>query len=134
MPWWALGGVPEQHRNSLSAAFRNLDRAAQDDLTRRYEELCPHYGMTRSRNNPGLAHENGAIESAHGHLKKAMEDELLLCGSREFAELAGYRRFIDEVVGRRNARNRPAPRLRAPSRRCSPRRARNMPGAPRWAC
>jgi hypothetical protein len=46
---WALGGVPEQHRSdSLSAAFRNLDRDAQDDLTRRYEELCTHYGMTPS--------------------------------------------------------------------------------------
>jgi hypothetical protein len=43
---WALGGVPEQHRSdSLSAAFRNLARDAQDDLTRRYEELCVHYAM-----------------------------------------------------------------------------------------
>jgi hypothetical protein len=64
---WALGGVPEQHRSdSLSAAFCNLDRHAQADLTRRYEELCAHYGMTPSRNNPGIAHENGSIESAHG--------------------------------------------------------------------
>ena len=104
---WALGGVPEQHRSdSLSAAFRNLDREAQDDLTRRYEELCAHYGMTPSRNNPGVAHENGAIESAHGHLKKVLGDELLLRGSRDFADLAAYRCFVDEVVGRRNARNR----------------------------
>jgi transposase InsO family protein len=101
---WALGGVPHQHRSdSLSAAFRNLAREAQDDLTRRYEELCVHYGMTPSRNNPGVAHENGAIESAHGHLKKAIEDELLLRGSRDFADLAAYRGFIDEVIGRRNA-------------------------------
>src|SRR5258706_6336229 len=104
---WALGGVPEQHRSdSLSAAFRNLDRNAQDDLTRRYEELCAHYGMTPTRNNLGIAHENGAIESAHGHLKKVLGDELLRRGSRDFADLAGYRRFVDEVVGRRNARNR----------------------------
>src|SRR5499425_2740087 len=104
---WALGGVPEQHRSdSLSAAFCNLDRVAQEDLTRRYKELCTHYGMTPSRNNRGLAHENGAIESAHGHLKKALGDELLLRGSRDFADLAVYRRFVDEVVGRRNARNR----------------------------
>jgi hypothetical protein len=57
------------------------------------------------RFNPGLAHENGAIGSAHGHLKKAIEDELLL-RAREFAELAAYRRLIDEVVGRRDVRNR----------------------------
>jgi transposase InsO family protein len=104
---WALGGVPEQHRSdSLSAAFCNLDRVAQEDLTRRYEELCAYYGMTPSRNNRGVAHENGAIESSHGHLKKALGDELLLRGSRDFADLAAYRRFVDEVVGRRNARNR----------------------------
>jgi transposase InsO family protein len=104
---WALGGVPEEHRSdSLSAAFCNLDRDAKADLTQRYEELCAHYGMTPSRNNPGLAHENGAIESAHGHLKHALRDELLLRGSFDFADLDAYRRFIDEVVGRRNARNR----------------------------
>jgi hypothetical protein len=104
---WALGGVPEQHRSdSLSAAFRNLDRNAADDLTRRYEELCIHYGMTPTRNNPGVSHENGSIESAHGHLKKVLTDELLLRGSRDFEDLAAYRRFVDEVVGRRNARNR----------------------------
>ena len=104
---WALGGVPEQHRSdSLSAAFCNLDRVAQEDLTQRYEELCAHYGMTPSRNNPGVAHENGSIESAHGHLKNVLRDELLLRGSHEFADLAAYRRFVDEVVGRRNARNR----------------------------
>jgi transposase InsO family protein len=104
---WALGGVPEQHRSdSLSAAFCNLDREAQEDLTRRYEELCVHYGMTPSRNNRGVAHENGSIESAHGHLKNVLRDELLLRGLRDFEDLAAYRCFIDEVVGRRNARNR----------------------------
>jgi hypothetical protein len=104
---WALGAVPEQHRSdSLSAAFCNLNREAKEDLTRRYEELCAHYGITPSRNNPGVAHENGSIESAHGHLKTVLRDELLLRGSRDFTDLAAYRRFIDEVVGRRNARNR----------------------------
>jgi transposase InsO family protein len=104
---WALGGVPEQHRSdSLSAAFRNVDRDMQEDLTRRYEELCAHYGMTPTRNNPGVAHENGSIESSHGHLKKVLTDELLLRGSRDFADLVAYRLFVDEVIGRRNARKR----------------------------
>ena len=102
---WALGGAPLEHRSdSLSAAFRNLGQDTQDDLTRRYHELCAHYGMTPSRNNTGVAHENGSIESAHGHLKRVLEDALLLRGSRDFDDLTAYRRFIDEVVGRRNAR------------------------------
>ena len=104
---WALGGVPELHRSdSLSAAFRNLAPDAQADLTKRYDALIAHYGMTATRNNPGLAHENGSIESPHGHLKRVLRDELLLRGSRDFADLDAYRRFIDEVVGKRNARNR----------------------------
>ena len=93
---WALGGAPHEHRSdSLSAAFRNLARDAREDLTRRYDALCAHYGMDPSRNNRGVAHENGAIESAHGHLKKAVKDALLMRGTNSFDDLAGYRRFID---------------------------------------
>ncbi|MGH7948091.1 MAG: IS21 family transposase [Candidatus Binataceae bacterium] len=104
---WALGGVPNEHRSdSLSAAFRNLDRNAADDLTRRYDDLCAHYGMIATRNNPGLAHENGAIEGPHGHLKRALHDALLMRGSNDFADLSAYRCFIAELVSRRNAHNR----------------------------
>jgi hypothetical protein len=48
----------------------------------------------------------GAGESPHGHLKKALEDALLLRGSRGFDDLDAYRRFVDEIVGRQNANNR----------------------------
>jgi len=102
---WALGGVPREHRSdSLSAAFRNLDAVAVQDLTERYEALCAHYGMTPTRNNKGIAHENGSIESSNGHLKKAIEDAVLLRGSRDFDTLASYRLFVDEIASRRNAR------------------------------
>ena len=74
-----------------------------------------HYGMTPTRNNPGVAHENGSIESSHGHLKKALEDALLLRGSRDFDDLDAYRRFVDEIVGRRNANNRKRIELERPS-------------------
>src|SRR5690554_2610488 len=120
---WTLGGAPAEHRtDSLSAAFRNLDREARDDVTRRYEALCAHYGMTPSRSNPGAAHENGSIESAHGHLKSAIGDALLLRGSRDFESLHAYRRFIDELVSRRNARNRRPIDLERERLRALPRR------------
>ena len=102
---WALGGVPREHRtDSLSAAYRNLDREAAEDATRRYEELCAHYGLIASRNNPGEAHENGAVESHHRHLKTALDQALILRGDRDFASLAEYRRFVDQLVARRNRR------------------------------
>ena len=102
---WSAGGAPREHRtDSLSAAFRNLTREQQQDLTQRYEALCSHYGMTPTRNNRGEAHENGAIEGAHTHLKAAIEDALLLRGSRDFPDLAGYRQFVAELTSRLNGR------------------------------
>ena len=104
---WALGGAPFEHRSdSLSAAFCNLDREAREDLTRRYDALCSHYRMEPTRNNRGLAHENGGIESPHGHLKNSIRDALLMRGTIDFEDLAAYRSFLDEIVGRKNARNR----------------------------
>ena len=103
---WSLGGVPENHRtDSLSAAFKNLDKATRADLTNRFDALCSHYGMTPSRNTKGVAHENGSIEGPHGHLKRAIEDALVMRGSRDFEDLTAYRRFIDEITGRINARH-----------------------------
>jgi hypothetical protein len=104
-PLWSIGGAPGEHRSdSLSAAFRNLEDTTEADLTQRYEALCAHYGMRPTRNNRGVAHENGVIESSHGHLKAALEQALLLRGSRDFADLAAWRALIDEVIGRANAR------------------------------
>jgi transposase InsO family protein len=100
---WMMGGVPEEHRtDSLAAAFRN--KVEHELLTRRYDELCKHYGMRPSRNNLGVSHENGAIESRQGTLKRTMEQALLLRGHRDFADLDAYRRFVAEVFGRLNAR------------------------------
>ncbi len=103
---WAAGGAPLEHRSdSLSAAFRNLTKDAREDLTRRYDALCADYGMQPTRNNRGIAHENGAIESPHGHLKNAIRDALLLRGTSDFADLPAYRRFVAEIVSRHNARH-----------------------------
>jgi hypothetical protein len=100
---WQTGGVPAEHRtDSLSAAFKNLQE--EDDFTARYAELCRHYGMTPTRNNRGLAHENGTIEAANRHLKRALDQALMLRGHRDFDTLEAYRDFVRDVVARRNAR------------------------------
>lgn len=105
---WRLGGVPGEYRTeSLSAALRNLGAEQQVDLTERYGALCRHYGMFPSCNNPGVAPENGSIEAAHGHLKRRLDQALARRGSRDFASLADYRRFVALVVDRHNSRRRP---------------------------
>jgi hypothetical protein len=100
---WCLGGCPQEHRtDSLSAAFKNLSREDYRDMTGHYEALCQHYDMTPTRNNPGKGHENGSVESAHGHLKRRLEQALLLRESYDFESVASYQLFIDRVVQRHN--------------------------------
>lgn len=100
-----LGGAPQEHRtDSLAAAFKNLKVEDRDDLTQRYEALCAHYGMRPSRNNRGQGHENGAIESPHGHLKRALVQGLLVRGSNEFDSVASYQCWLQDRVDQHNRR------------------------------
>lgn len=102
---FACGGVPKQHRtDSLSAAYRNLG-GKQKPLTRLYDDLCHHYQMQPTRNNTGIAHENGSIEASHGHLKNRIEQALYLRGNFDFASVAEYGTFIDQAAHRLNAQH-----------------------------
>jgi hypothetical protein len=99
--FWRSGGVPLEHRtDSLSAAFKNL--AEKNELTARYKDLCQHYGVKATRNTPGLSHENGAVESAHGHLKRRIRQALILRGNNDFASLEEYQLFLDGIVSKIN--------------------------------
>ncbi|MEK6205031.1 MAG: IS21 family transposase, partial [Amylibacter sp.] len=101
-----LGGSPYEHRtDSLSAAFKNLNADAKEDINARYDALCKQYSMLATRNNRGLGHENGSVESPHGHLKRRIEQALLLRGSYDFVNVAQYQLFIDAVVMEHNRRN-----------------------------
>lgn len=104
---WRLGGVPCEHRSdSLSAAFKNLTKDAKEDATCRYEELFNHYNLTPTRNNRGKGHENGGVESPHGHLKNRIHQALLIRNSTDFESVAAYQQWINTIAGDINTRNR----------------------------
>ena len=99
------GGVPAEHRtDSLSACFRNRDGSYAGDYTSRYRELCAHLGVMATRNNRGVAHENGAIEGPHRHWKHRLEQQLIQRGSRDFATEADYRQLVAQVSASLNNR------------------------------
>ena len=107
-----LGAVPKELRtDSLSAAFRNLSTDEAMDITQRYESFCRHYGLAPTRNNRGQAHENGAVESPHGHLKRRIVQQLqmtlpTITDSRyEFSSMDNFQGFIDAIVATHNRRN-----------------------------
>ena len=96
-----LGGVPQTLRtDSLSAAYKNLKQ--HEDLTVRFAALCRHYGCSATRNTLGVAHENGAVESPNGHLKRRIDQALRLRGSRDFPTLEDYRLFVTDIVATAN--------------------------------
>jgi len=99
--FWRSGGVPKTHRtDSLSAAYKN--HSEETLLTERYTKLCNHYHVKATRNNKGVAHENGAIESPNGHLKRKIDQQLMLRNTRDFNNLADYEAFINAIVAKIN--------------------------------
>jgi len=98
---WKLGGVPEEHRTDSLRAAVNPARS-RDEFTERYQGLLRHYGMKASHTTPGRGHENGDIEQAHHRFKRAVGQELLLRGSRNFASREAYEEFLRRMLERRN--------------------------------
>ena len=104
---WALGGVPAILRSdNLSAATHELKASSGRDLTTRFRAVLDHYALRSSRITPGRAHENGVAEQAHRRLKSLVAQALLVRGHADFADLATYEAFVQEVVA--YWRNQPA--------------------------
>jgi hypothetical protein len=97
-----LGGVPKRHRSdSLSAAVQPLD--GREGFTRRYQELLDHYGMKGEHTNPARAHENGDVEQRHHRFRTALDQALMLRGSRDFESREAYAAFLRDLFARLNA-------------------------------
>ena len=100
---WTLGGVPEVVRSgNTSAATHELRSSRGRALNDNYAALLDHYGLRSTRINPGQSHENGVAEHAHYRLKDAIDQALMLRGSRDFDTVDDYASFVRQMVERRN--------------------------------
>jgi hypothetical protein len=103
---WELGGVPRRHRTDrLSAAVRPPQSPEQ--FTAAYQALLDHYGLVGERINAGQAHENGDVEQRHFRLRQALEQALLLRGSRDFVAVEEFEAFLGEAFTQENAARQP---------------------------
>lgn len=101
---FASGGVPQTHRtDSLSAAYRNTG-GRNPKLTQLYANVCNHYRIQPTRNNTGVAHENGAIEGSHGYFKRRLCQALYKRGSFDFESATEYQCFIEQVIAKLNGK------------------------------
>ena len=99
---WELGAVPERHRTDRMTLAVHQD-GNPERYTARYEALMRHYGVTAEATNAYSGHENGDCEQSHRRFKEALEQELLLRGSRDFGSREAYVEFVRRLVARRNA-------------------------------
>lgn len=99
---WGLGGTPACHRTDrLTTAVAKPE--SPEEFTRRYEALLSHYGMKGLKTQAGKANENGDIEQSHHRMKRAVDQALMLRGSRDFSSRDEYDAFLRDLFGRRNA-------------------------------
>ena len=102
---WELGAVAAEHRtDSLSSAVNNMSNL--EEFNPRYEGVMRYYGVKPRHTNPASPHENGDVEQSHHRFKRAVEQALLLRGSREFGSLAAYAQFLKDLFAQRNAGRR----------------------------
>jgi len=96
-----LGGVPWVHRtDALTAAVPpGSDRPT---FQRRYQALLEHYGLQGQSINPTKSHENGDVEQSHWQFKRALDQALMLRGSRDFTSRPAYEAFVRQLFVQRN--------------------------------
>lgn len=99
---WELGGVPVLHRTDrMTAAINNLTELA--DFQRNYQALVTHYGLEGRKIQTGRPNENGDIEQRHHRFKRALEQSLLLRGSRDFGTVEEYELFLRHLFEQLNS-------------------------------
>lgn len=97
-----LGGVPKTHQSDrLSAAVCNLQSPAA--FTDRYRSLLRHYGLEGRMIQAAKANENGDVEQSHNRFKQAVDQALMLRGSRDFSSRASYTEFLGNLFKQLNA-------------------------------
>ena len=113
-----LGRVPEWHQtdNSTAATHRIPDGKsvvsdADADAPRKrpfnedYLAIMRHFGMKPRTTEVGAKEQNGDVEAANGAIKRALEQALLVRGSRDFETRDAWQSFVDDVMRKAN-RNR----------------------------
>ena len=102
---WKLGGVAKYHRtDNLSSAVNPVGNP--EVFTDKYRGLAEHYGLESHKIQPGSPNENGDIEKRHDRLKKAVDQALMLRGSRDFNSRDEYEQFLQNLFDQLNSGRR----------------------------
>ncbi|MEI6243209.1 MAG: IS21 family transposase [Chlamydiota bacterium] len=97
-----LGGSTKYHlTDNLTAAVNNFHNAGT--FKARYQEILEAFGMKGRHTQPSSPNENGDIEQRHYRFKKALDQALMLRGSRNFSNQSEYEAFLHKFFYKLNA-------------------------------
>lgn len=102
---WELGGTPWRHRTDRMSFAVHQD-GNPEKFTAKYQALTRHYNIEPERINVASGNENGDVEQRHHRFKKAVAQELMLRGSRDFNSIEAYEKFLKGLLQRLNAGRR----------------------------
>jgi hypothetical protein len=88
------------HKLGVDGRHKNLQERGFNE---EYLQLLAHYGLEARSIHLASPNENGDVESSNGGLKRAVEQHLLLRGSRDFKSIAAYEAFLFGIMEKRNA-------------------------------
>ena len=88
------------------ARITQIAIGSRASFTARYEGLLRYYGLEGRMIQTGRPNENGDVEQRHHRFKRALDQSLMLRGSREFATRADYEVFLQGLFERLNAGRR----------------------------
>lgn len=98
---WELGGVPNKHQTDrLSAAV--CKTTSPEEFTQRYSALLRHYVIQGRKTQPSSPHENGDVEQRHYRFKRALDQSLMLRGSRDFDSRRSYAAYLEKLFAQLN--------------------------------
>ncbi len=100
---WKLGKAPNRHRtDSLTAAVKNVAEGGAT-FQERHKELMNHYSINPEKTNPVSPNENGDSEKSHHLFKTAVNQSLMLRGSRNFDTVKEYELFLETIFNQLNS-------------------------------
>jgi len=101
---WELGKVPMACQTDQSSTATHPRGKGQRgrEWNERYLSLLAHYRMGAEKIAVATPQQNGDVESMHRQLKREINNQLALRGTREFASQEEFERFVQEVCRQRN--------------------------------
>ena len=101
-----LGGVPQCHRTDRLTAAVQPGVEGPKAFKQRYQALLTHYGLQAQAIQAGKGNENGDVEQSHRQFKRALDQALMLRGSRDFVSREAYEAFLRQMFEQCNAGRR----------------------------